>query len=306
MINKKIVLEEETLELKILNDKELFKDKEEILKLKKISMNDKELFKDFDYIGSDYVFSYIYMYSELYKLKIYHDDRTIVIYSGYEKPSFYMPLGDTEYGIKLVLQYCRKHQLRPYFTKIPDSHIEIFRSMNYKIQEDRNSFDYIYSNSSLADYEGHDFRKQRNNLSNYLKNFIPVYSSDIVSNIEKCKEFTLKHYAETDVVEPTLKILDCIDKLNLKGGIVWNGSDMQAYCIYEEITGDMAISHVELTDNSHRGVHAYMINEMSKNMNVEFINKEDDMGIAGLRRFKENYNPCKLSVKYSAYPDFQF
>jgi hypothetical protein len=175
--------------------------------------------------------------------------------------------------------------------------------MNYKIKEDRNAFDYIYSNSDLAAYEGPDFRKQRNNISNYLKTNAPVYSGDIAGNIEKCKEFTLKYYAGTDVVQPTLKILDCIDEFDLMGGIVWNGGNMQAYCLFEKITGNMALSHVELSDNSHRGVHAYMINEMSKNMDAELINKEDDMGLDGIRRFKENYNPSAMLVKYSACPD---
>jgi hypothetical protein len=104
------------------------------LELKEISIKDKGLFEDVHYISSDYVFSCIYMYSELYKSKIYHDDKTIIIRSGAGRPSFYMPLGDTEYGIKLVLEYCRKHRLKPYFTKIPGSHIDIFKTMNYKIE----------------------------------------------------------------------------------------------------------------------------------------------------------------------------
>lgn len=273
------------------------------MELKEISLTDKELFKDVGYISSDYVFSYIYMYSELYKLKIYHDDKTIIIRSCAGRPSFYMPLGDTEYGIKLVGEYCRRHRLKPRFTKVPASHVEFFKARNYIIKEDRNAFDYLYATSDLAAYDGPNFRKQRNNVSNYLRTSTPFYSSDIAAHIEKCREFTLKHYAGTDVVQPTLKILDCIDEFGLKGGIVWNGSEVQAYNIYEQVTGDTALSHVELTDNSYRGVHAYMIREMSKSMDAEFINKEDDMGLAGLRRFKETYNPCTLLVKYSACPD---
>jgi len=270
------------------------------LELREVRLNDKELFKDIGYLCSDYVFSNIYMYSDLYKTKLYHDDRTIIIRLGSVKPSFYMPLGDTEYGIGLVLQYCREHSLKPKFIKIPASHIDIFKDMNFATKEDRNSFDYIYSNAELAAYEGPDFRKQRNNLSHYLRTNTPVYSCQIADNVEKCKEFTLKHYTGTDVVQPTLKILDCIEEFSLEGGIVWNGSEIQAFCLYEKITENMALSHVELTDNSHRGVHAFMINEMSKNMETEFINKEDDMGLAGLRRFKERYNPCTMLVKYTA------
>lgn len=273
------------------------------MKLKEISLNDKEMFKNVGYISSDYMFSCIYMYSELYRLNMYHDDRTIIICTNAEKQFFYMPLGDTEYGVELVLKYCREQQIKPHFVKIPFSNIELFRSMNFIAREDRNSFDYIFSNPELASYKGPDFRKQRNNISNYTKINHPFYRSDIVDNIEACKEFVLKYYAGTDVVQPTLKILDCIDDFGLKGGIVWNGSDMQAFCIYEKVAGNMALSHVELTDNSHRGVHAYMISEMSKSMDVEFINKEDDMGLIGLRRFKESYNPCRMLVKYSAYKE---
>ncbi|MGE5677763.1 MAG: phosphatidylglycerol lysyltransferase domain-containing protein, partial [Pseudomonadota bacterium] len=177
------------------------------MELKKISLKDKELFKDVEYISSDYVFSCIYMYSELYKLKIYHDDRTIIIWTDADNPTFYMPLGDTEYGIRLVLQYCREHQTKPHFIKIPYSHVEIFKAMNYIIMEDRNAFDYIFSNLELAAYKGPSFRKQRNNISNYTKINQPAYSGDIIANMEKCKEFTLKYYSGTDVVQPTLKIL---------------------------------------------------------------------------------------------------
>lgn len=272
------------------------------MELMELSIKDKELFKGVDYISSDYVFTYLYMYSELYKLKIYHDDKTIIIGSNPGKQSFYMPLGDTEYGVNLILDYCRKQGIKPYFNKIPGSYAEIFKEMKFEVKVDRNAFDYIYSNSDLAAYKGHRFQKQRNNISNYLKTNSPIYSSDIPGNIEKCKEFTMSQYAGTDVVQPTLKLLDCFDQLDLKGGIVWNGSDMQGYCLYENVSDYMAVSHVELTDEKHRGVHAYMINEMSKSMDVEFINKEDDMGLDGLRKFKERYNPCTLLEKYSACP----
>lgn len=271
------------------------------MEFKEISLNDKTVFKDVGYISSDYVFSCIYMYSELYKLKMYHDDSTIILCANAERPSFYMPLGNTEHGTELVLNYCREQNMKPHFIKIPHGHVELFKTMHYIVQEDRNAFDYIFSISELSSYKGPSFRKQRNNIANYTKINQPVYRVDIIDNVEKCKEFTVKYYAGTDVVQPTLKILDCIEEFGLEGGIVWNGSEMQAFCMYETITDNMAISHVELTDNSHRGVHAYMINEMSRNIDVEFINKEDDMGLAGLRRFKESYNPSMLLPKYSAY-----
>lgn len=265
-----------------------------------IALDDKPLFDGLDYICSDYIFSYVFMYCEEYKLKIYDDSKTIIIHSGYNKPSYYMPLGDTEHGVKTILEYCSKNNTKPVFTKIPESHVALFKDFKFKIKEDRNSFDYIFRNSDLAEYNGKDFRKQRNNLASYLKISTPEYTEDIREHIIECKEFTLKHFDKVDIIHPTLRMLDNLDRFNCSGGMVWNEGKLQAFCVYEKVSNDTVLSHIELTDNSHRGIHTYMISEMSKSISEEYINKEDDLGLSGLRRFKETYNPCTMLKKYIA------
>lgn len=271
------------------------------MEYKEISMEDRNLFKDIPFICSDYAFSYLYMFADAYKIKIYHDDNSIIIRSGSCHPIFYMPLGDTSSGIRTALNYCRTKKIKPVFAKIPEEYIHFFSDYNLKIAEDRNSFDYIFRKSDLVEYEGSKYRNQRNNMSNYLKTNTPYYSSDIKPHIDECRDFTLKFYGKKkDVLNPTNRILDRFDEFGLMGGIVWDNDTIQAFCVYEKVSDNFVLSHVELTNNSHRGVHAYMINEMSKMIDTEFINKEDDMGLAGLRRFKESYNPCNLLKKYTA------
>jgi uncharacterized protein len=270
---------------------------------REIKLDDQPLFKGIEYISSDYLFSYLYMFSEIYKLKIYSDDKTIIIQSGAGtcKSSFYMPLGDVEHGVNKVLEYCSDSKIKPVFTRIPNNYIDLFQGFSFTVKEDRNTFDYIFRNSDLANYEGKDYRKQRNNLSNYFKTAAPIFTLDIKDHIEECKAFTLNHYKKVDVINPTLKLLDNIKYFYCQGGIVWDQGVMQAFCIYEKVSQNTVLSHVELTSPVHRGVHAYMINEMSKNINEEYINKEDDLGLLGLRRFKESYYPCDMIVKSTAY-----
>jgi hypothetical protein len=270
------------------------------LEFKEISIDDQPLFNDFKYICSDYEFSYIYMYGKEYKLQLANDGRALIIRSDFKKSVYYMPLGDTVHGIKSVMESCDKKS-KPVFAKIPEGYCSIFANLGFKLKEDRNSFDYIFRNSDFVKYEGKNFRKQRNNMSNYLRYNEPYYTNDVNQHIEECKAFVLKNYTQNDIIEPTFRVLDNLGRLNLKGGIVWNRGNIQAFCVYEKVSGDTILSHVELTDNSHRGVHAYMINEMSKTMEEEYINKEDDMGLSGLRRFKESYRPCRMLKKYTAY-----
>jgi len=267
------------------------------LNFRDVTINDKRIFEDFEYICSDYTFSYILMYSDAYKLKIWDDDRSVIIHSGIDKPCFYMPLGDTEHGIKAVLDYCKINNIEPVFGKIPQSNAPLFKELKFKLKEDRDSFDYIYRNSDFIDYEGKKFRKARNNLYSYLKICTPIFTTDINSHIEECKEFTLKNYKEEDIINPTLRILDNFNHFNLEGGMVWEGTILRAFCIYEKVSPNTIQSHVELNDGSHRGIHSYMINAMSQNLSEEYINKEDDMGLRGLRRFKESYNPWQPPSK---------
>lgn len=271
---------------------------------KNLELEDKSLFKGFDYICSDYLFSYLFMYGDSYNIKIYHDDRALIIYSGGVKPSFYMPLGDIMYGIGLVTEYCSMNNIKPIFSKITAKYTGLFEERNYRTEEDRNSFDYIFKNSDLANYRGKRYRNQRNNLANFLKVCSPVYSNDIENHIDECMDFMLSHFdGRTEIINPTTKILGNLKNLGCSGGLLYCGSKLKAFCIYEKVSPDSVVSHVELSDNNYRGTHASLIREMSQRIPEDYINKEDDMGLPGLRRFKMSYNPCDMIKKYIAYPE---
>ncbi len=268
---------------------------------REVTLNDMPILDKYRNICSDYLFSYLYMYQDSYRLKISENDGTIIIRSDIDDTNFFMPLGDTEQGIKLVLKYCKENNIKPIFTKIPEDFLSIFHDFNFHIEEDRDSFDYVFKNTDFIEYKGKKFRNQRNNLFSYLKAYEPKFDPDIKAYIDKCKEFTQIYHNSPNKLEPTFKMLDNIELLNLKGGVVINAGEISAFCLYEELSDDMLLSHVELTDNCHRGVHAYLINELAKNIGEKNINKEDDMGIPGLRRFKESYNPHYMLKKYKAY-----
>lgn len=270
------------------------------MNFREITLDDKHIFGRFEYMCSDYLFSYIYMYNKLYKLKIAESNGTAIIRSDMDTACFYLPLGNVRHGIEAVLEYCGKNDTSPVFAKIPQDYTAVFKNFGFTVEEDRDSFDYIFRNSDFIGYEGKELRNQRNNLSSYLRTFLPEFDERVEMYIDECKAFTLKYHNTEDKLEPTYKMLDNIAEFNLKGGVVIENDEVVAFCLYEKVSDDMAQSHVELTNNYHRGVHAYLISELAKRMNVEYINKEDDMGLPGLRRFKEKYNPCSMLKKYKA------
>lgn len=272
-----------------------------ILLFKDIGLEDKPLFDGFGYICSDYLFSYLFMYGVSYDIKIYHDDNVLIILSGGSDPTFYMPLGDTERGIEMVKEHCAANGLRPVFAKITSAYTGMFARMGFKIDEDRDSFDYLFRNDDLANYSGKKYRKQRNNLSSFLKVCSPVYLSDIEEHIDECIDFTRSHFNDrAEILNPTIRLLGNLESIGCSGGLLYCGKELAAFCIYQKVKDDTVVSHVELSDYRYRGAHASLIKEMSERIPEEYINKEDDMGLHGLRRFKMSYNPCDMVKKYTA------
>ena len=72
----------------------------------------------------------------------------------------------------------------------------------------------------------------------------------------------------------------------------------------ELINSNMALIHIEKANPNIRGLYPYINQQFILNefKNVEFVNREEDLGIPGLRKAKLSYNPHILLKKYSCFP----
>ena len=75
-----------------------------------------------------------------------------------------------------------------------------------------------------------------------------------------------------------------------------------AFTFGEKLNSDTAVIHVEKADSNFRGIYAainqnFVANEWS---DMIYINREEDMGIDGLRKAKESYRPVKMVEKFTA------
>ena len=78
---------------------------------------------------------------------------------------------------------------------------------------------------------------------------------------------------------------------------------MQAFSIGEKLNPDMAVIHIEKANTEYDGSFAIINQAFASNAwsDVTYINREEDMGIAGLRKAKESYNPVKMVRKYTGF-----
>jgi len=77
---------------------------------------------------------------------------------------------------------------------------------------------------------------------------------------------------------------------------------LQAFTIGERLNKDTAVVHFEKANPKIKGLYQLVNNWFCKNALADYtyVNREQDLGEAGLRRAKEGYHPHHMVEKYIA------
>ena len=104
-----------------------------------------------------------------------------------------------------------------------------------------------------------------------------------------------------------VQALHNFDRLNLRGGLLRLDGEVIAFTFGCKATDDMYVVQIEKADHTIAGAYQ-MINQQFVLRNcddVEYVNREEDLGLEGLRKAKKSYYPAMRGVKYAAVPKGQ-
>jgi hypothetical protein len=88
--------------------------------------------------------------------------------------------------------------------------------------------------------------------------------------------------------------------LKFKGGVVLIDGKVEAFSFGEILNPETAVIHVEKANPEIPGLYT-AINQMFASdswSDVKYINREQDLGLEGLRKAKESYYPVHMIEKY--------
>jgi len=169
----------------------------------------------------------------------------------------------------------------------------------------RDLFDYVYLSSDLTELAGRKFHQKRNHISSFTSSY--PYKFEVIDekNLPILKEAAETMYAISggDLADEYLAIREVIDNfeaLELRAAILSVNGNIVAYTIGEKVNDDTAIIHIEKANRKYPGAYATINNMFAKSQfaNVTYINREEDMGIEGLRKAKMSYNPHHFNEAY--------
>ena len=103
--------------------------------------------------------------------------------------------------------------------------------------------------------------------------------------------------AESDIIDG---VLDNYHRFEFKGALLRINGKVEAFTIGEELNDKIFVTHFEKANSEYAGIYQAMNCLFAKNTISDYIyvNREDDMGIEGLRKSKLSYNPVILLDKY--------
>lgn len=174
----------------------------------------------------------------------------------------------------------------------------------FELEHVRDFSDYIYNSIDLINLSGKKFHKKKNLLNKFMREYDGYYEyRDITSNDVKdilefnklwCESNLTKDAEdmadETRAIELAMKNFDALD---LKGGMLLVDDKIIAYTLGSEINRDTFGIQIEKALSEYSGSYQMINNAFAMNnlKEYKYINREEDLGIDGLRRAKMSYNP---------------
>lgn len=183
----------------------------------------------------------------------------------------------------------------------------------FRFQCDRESFDYVYNIDDLADLNGKKYQKKRNHV-NRFRALHPQWRVEPLSreNIPSVQEMLGQWFELRQQEDPTAgfnmeklaleRALKHYEELKLDGLVLFDGDRILACSIASRLSSDTFDVHFEKAREDADGAYA-AINQAfaqylrKKYPDIRYLDREEDMGLEGLRKAKLSYYPDHLKEK---------
>jgi hypothetical protein len=190
----------------------------------------------------------------------------------------------------------------------------------YTVETNPDYFDYVYNVTDFRDFAGKRYHSKRNHLSRFktLNNY--TYNPITEADFDECIAFAAKQFddkqdngdgtaADVSFGDGSALIeqfaintfFNYYSDLGLRGGIIRIDGQIAAFTVGERLNSDTYDVHIEKADTSFHGAYTAIANGFAADLAplTNYLNREEDLGIEGLRRSKQSYYPVFLIEKSS-------
>ena len=269
--------------------------------------------------GCEYSFANLFLWG---RQEIAFVENCVVFFSHFFGRSVYpYPLGtgDKKAALEAILADSRQRGIPCRITGMTEADRQELEDLfpdRFSIRPARDSFDYVYTVDALADLKGKKLQKKRNHVNRFRTEH-PEYRVEPIccENVARIQHMVNDWYVSRKLSDPEgdyfleslamAKAFRHYDALNMEGIALLEGDRVLAVTMGSLMAPDMMDVHFEKAVEDVPGAYNTVNAEFARHIRlkfpeVRFLNREDDVGLEGLRTAKLSYLPDHMIEKYQA------
>lgn len=297
-----------------------------MFEFREITIDDRVVFnkylKENNYRSSEMTFTNFYMWRNFYKFKFleYKNYLCVISKRDNNEPFAFAPIGKPgqegfKDAVRYLYEYFRENNYQLVFKRVEEEKLHYFtEGLDLPVETvfDRDNSDYVYSAEELITLKGKKFHGKRNHLNSFRLQYDYEYvelNKELVGeciriNKEWCEQRSSESHKDYHFeLEANADLLNNFELLDCKGALVKIDGRFEGYTVGEKLNGDTAVIHIEKANGDIRGIYTFINQQFCENAwkDLAYINREQDLGIEGLRKAKLSYNPVMMINKYDVY-----
>ncbi|MDR1871756.1 MAG: phosphatidylglycerol lysyltransferase domain-containing protein [Deltaproteobacteria bacterium] len=286
-----------------------------------LTLEDREIFRAAEkacpLTTSDFNFTNMFIWNDYYHFtwKEAHGCLALIANPEGQAPFAAPPLGT---GDQLkALEVLFSHLDNPILTRAPENLTRLIERErpNWTISPDPDNDDYVYLAEKLRDLSGRRMHQKKNHYNYFKQNYsyeMVDLTFDLIPELIAVEDLWLTAKTEkvgqdSHLIMERKAVHHCLDKLvelDLKGLAIRVDGKIEAFTLGEVLNADTAVIHVEKGNPTIRGIYVALLSEFCRRHfpTLTYVNREQDLGLPGLRFSKESLKPHHMAKKYVVTP----
>lgn len=268
---------------------------------------------------SELTFTNLYIWRFYYRFQIasHQGFMNLLAQPAGTTPYFFPPLGNgvVQSWVFDCLAFFKNQGVPPHFSRIPDSIIKEFPHFpGLTTVLDRDNSDYVYRIDKLIRLSGNKYHTLKNHINRFNKEHTWEYLPLTPDLIEECltlqeewcrSKNCLESHGLLSEYQAINEALKKMDLLNYKGGVIRIQNKVEAFTLGELLNPETVVIHIEKANPELPGIYPVLQQQFLEHewAHIPFVNREQDLGIWGLRKSKLSYHPEFMVDKYRVYSD---
>lgn len=258
---------------------------------------------------SSHAFSSLYLWKDKMKLKLYLSDQLFCVKCEQkDNDEYFFPCGAEEEKQYVISKLLDQGQLT--FRYLRNEDIEFLQKYfpgRFYFESIRDDWEYIYDKEEQVSLKGSCFKHLRSKVHRGEQSHhwtimqLSKYTVPLAAEVAGRWQTEGKHNGESVDIAATLNALEFFEELQLSGILMTDGEKPLAFALGTAITEDTFDLHISKTLEEDIDCYLKWVLFRQLPKKIRYINREEDLGIEGLRLHKTEMKPIRWNVLWKGW-----